>query len=140
MSLPAQQNARSDEQSHMPYYTRIQVDPNNPCLSDRINPRLLPQESAFILQKTLWQIEQLRRKGRRLRFEGLTNPQIARAGALPPTPRGNYPSEILPLISENEIAIVALRRIVDGQFHVPWTSDKQAQPAPLVAIFGGWLR
>jgi hypothetical protein len=120
----------------MPYYTHIPNQPTRPGPAERVNPRLLIQETAFVLQKSPWQVEQLRRKGRRLRFEGFSDFGIAEAGALPPTPKGNFPSEILPLICNNETAIVALRRIVDGEYHVQWVADKKAQPLPLIAILG----
>jgi hypothetical protein len=97
--------------------------------------RLLAHEVAFVLQVSPWRVAQMRRKGRRLASIGLTVEQIAAEGGLPPTHRGNFPSDLLPLIEEEPLAQIALKRIREGSLVAPWIPDLSDAPRPLSIVF-----
>lgn len=119
----------------MPYFPSTLRTASAESTPAFFSPRLLPQEVAFLLQTSVWQVYQMRRKGRRLRAEGRSDVEIIEAGALPPTHRGNFPSEILPFLKREPIAVVVMERLLEGVLFVPWTTDPKAQPAPLTSVF-----
>jgi hypothetical protein len=123
----------------MPYYPNASNTNSHTAKSYSPAPRLLPQEVAFILQISLWQVQQMRRKGQRLRAEGQSNSEIIEAGGLPPTHRGNFASEILPFVKQNPIAVLVMTQILDGTRVAPWTADPKALPTPLASAIGRYF-